>query len=127
MAAERLAEGLARLGYALEPGEAARLLEAVARDGDESVPKAKFLASQIDWAAYQMDFRCLSINAHQLLSFTYSFFQSSICRPRPPSSCSWLSATARGLEDECLTFEKLVRSMPRGDAYLLLSLLCCSA
>lgn len=57
MAAERLAEGLARLGYALEPGEAARLLEAVARDGDESVPKAKFLASQLDWAAYQMNFR----------------------------------------------------------------------
>lgn len=66
VAAERLAEGLARLGYALEPGEAARLLEAVARDGDESVPKAKFLASQIDWAAYQMDFRCLSVHAHHL-------------------------------------------------------------
>lgn len=55
MAAGRLAEGLQRLGYALEEGEAERLLETAA--GTSTVPKAKFLASQIDWGAYQMNFR----------------------------------------------------------------------
>ncbi len=53
---EQLAEGLARLGYALEPTEVARLLEQMHSDG--FVKKSGFLASQIDWSAYQVDFRC---------------------------------------------------------------------
>lgn len=55
VAAEQVAEGLARLGYALEPTEVARLLEAMHEDG--LVKKSGFLASQIDWSSYQVDFR----------------------------------------------------------------------
>ena len=55
MAAGRLTEGLNRLGYNLEPSEAVRLLEQMDRGG--IVGKDGFLASQIDWDAFQMDFR----------------------------------------------------------------------
>lgn len=54
--AEQLAEGLNKLGYHLEPTEAVRLLEAM-ETGDGTVTKPGFLASQIDWTAFQMDFR----------------------------------------------------------------------
>jgi hypothetical protein len=53
---EQLGEGLQKLGYALEPTEVKRLLEQMQQD-DGFVNKSGFLASQIDWTAFQVDFR----------------------------------------------------------------------
>ena len=58
VAAEQLAEGLARLGYSLEPGEAARLLAQIGPNREGVVQKSEFLASQIDWDSFQLDYRC---------------------------------------------------------------------
>jgi hypothetical protein len=68
---EQLGEGLAQLGYALEPTEVARLLEQMQQD-DGFVGKSGFLASQIDWTAFQVDFRCVRSRVQAGLGFKYS-------------------------------------------------------
>lgn len=57
MAASQLTEGLNRLGYYLEPSEADRLLEQINVNRDGVVQKSEFLASQIDWDSFQVDYR----------------------------------------------------------------------
>ena len=58
IAASQLTEGLQRLGYSLEAGEAERLLEHINVNRDGVVAKSEFLASQIDWDSFQVDYRC---------------------------------------------------------------------
>lgn len=57
VAASQLTEGLNRLGYCLEPSEAERLLDQINLNRNGVIQKSEFLASQIDWDSFQVDYR----------------------------------------------------------------------
>ena len=63
MAESQLIEGLNLLGYNLEPCEAERLLDQMNLNRNGVIQKSEFLASQIDWDSFQVDYRWLPPHA----------------------------------------------------------------
>lgn len=57
MTSKTLGEGLAKLGYKLEPEEMKILMQNLAGPGVDTVPRAAFVASQLDWSAIQQNYK----------------------------------------------------------------------
>jgi hypothetical protein len=54
---EELAQGLASLGFRLDPSEMRVLLQHMDEQRSGNVRKSAFLASQLDWPSFQSDYR----------------------------------------------------------------------